>query len=398
MRHLFALMIVAAAMSSCTKNRIDPRRISSPINNVESVYLTHDNFDNPVILWTERAGNELTLLFAVSYDDGNTFSQNIAVALDQNVATHAEGMPKIAFKKNGMIIVAYEKKAPTRENKYAGSIYYITSKNHGKSWSQERYMHSDTVAGRSRSYFDIEALADGEVGASWLDIKLDQETSGRSVVFAKTNGAELFTKETLIDSSACQCCRIDLYTDKDNNVFVAYRGLRKGKMGKSVRDMMVATSADEGTTFTSPLTISPDNWDIDGCPHTGPSLCSSKAGLVTLWYTEGNGNGIYYAHKSSTQEEFLPRQLVSTAGRHPQVSSNNDRVAMLWEENIDNGGKPITTVNYRVIKDGSDIAKDILSPKDVNAFLPVVIQAKEGFLVAYLMEAGTKVGVYLTKL
>ena len=169
-------------------------------------------------------------------------------------------------------------------------------------------------------------------------------------------------------------------------------------MGKSVRDMMVATSTDEGTTFTSPLTISADNWNIDGCPHTGPSLCSNKAGLVTLWYTEGNGNGIYYAHKSTAQEEFLPRQLVSTAGRHPQVSSNNERIAMLWEENSDTGGKPITTVNYRVIKDGNDVEKNILTPKDVNAFLPVVTQTKNGFLVAYLMETGNKVGVYLTKL
>jgi hypothetical protein len=162
--------------------------------------------------------------------------------------------------------------------------------------------------------------------------------------------------------------------------------------------MMVATSMDEGNTFTSPLTISADNWNIDGCPHTGPSLCSNKAGLVTLWYTEGNGNGIYYAHKSNAQEEFLPRQLVSTTGRHPQVSSNNDRIAMLWEENSDYRGKPITTVNYRVIKDGYDVEKNILTPKDVNAFLPVVTQTKQGFLVAYLMGSGSKVGVYFTKL
>ena len=223
MRQLFALMMVAAAVSGCRKNGNEPIRISSSVNNAESVYLTHDNFDNPVILWTEKTENDLTLLFAVSFDDGKSFSQNVSVTLDRNVATHAEGMPKIAFKKDGTIIVAYEKKAPTKENKYAGSICYITSQDQGQSWSRERYMHSDTVAGRSRSYFDIETLADGEVGASWLDVKLNQETGGRSVFFAKTNEADLFVRETLIDSSACQCCRIDLYTDIDDNVFVAYQ-------------------------------------------------------------------------------------------------------------------------------------------------------------------------------
>jgi hypothetical protein len=71
---------------------------------------------------------------------------------------------------------------------------------------------------------------------------------------------------------------------------------------------------------------------------------------------------------------------------------------MLWEENSDYSGKPITTINYRVIKDGNDVEKNILTPKDVNAFLPVVTQTKNGFLVAYLMMTGSKVGVYFTKL
>ena len=28
------------------------------------------------------------------------------------------------------------------------------------------------------------------------------------------------------------------------------------------------------------------------------------------------------------------RELVSNAGRHPQVSANGNRIAMLWEENV----------------------------------------------------------------
>jgi hypothetical protein len=396
MRNIFAIVITTIGAVGCTDEGHAVKKISS--GDAESVYLTHDNTGNPVIAWTERMPENVNFSFAISQDDGERFSQPVSISLHPDVATHAEGMPKIAFKNDRTIVVAYEKKAPTAANKYAGSIYYITSTDHGKTWSPERYIHHDTVTGRSRSYFDIETLPDGEVGASWLDIKIGLKSEGRSVRFAKTDRTNSFVNEILIDSSACQCCRIDVYNDVNNNVYVAYRGLKKGHLGRTIRDMMIATSSDQGHTFTSPITIGPDNWNIDGCPHTGPSLCSNKAGLFTLWYTEGNGSGVYYAHKSKTGDDFSPRQLVSTTGRHPQVTSNADVIAMLWEENVDRKGKPVTTVNYRLIKNGLDIEKNTLTPDDVNAFLPVVTAAKNGFIVAYLMEVENRVGVYMTRL
>lgn len=395
MKYLLMIALASIALMGCREDRHEARKISSPDINAESVFLTHDHAGNPVVAWTEKSVGQLSLSFAVSSDDGSTFGEKITVPLDADVTTQPESMPKVAFKKDGTIIVAYEKKLPTKENKYAASIHYTASKDRGRSWSPEAYIHGDTIPGKSRSYFDIETLADGEVGAAWLDIKLNNETGGRSVRFAKTNASNAFTHEILVDSSACQCCRIDVYTDVTKNVHVAYRGLRSGKMSQTIRDMMIATSTDQGNRFTKPLTISVDNWNIDGCPHTGPSLCSNNTGLITLWYTEGSGNGIYYTHRTDADEAFRPRELVSNAGRHPQVSANADRIAMLWEENIHINDKPLTNIHYRIISDGTDLEKDILTPEDVNAFFPVVTPLNDGFLVAYLMEVGGVVGVYV---
>lgn len=396
MKHCFYLILIILSFASCD-TRDSHQKISSAEGSAESVYLTHDQQDNPVVVWTEKEQNKLTLFYSISTDGGNSFSTKIHVPLTADVATHAEGMPKVAFKKDGSVIVAYEKKAPTRENKYAGAIYYMMSNDEGLSWTNEKFLHSDTVAGRSRSYFDIERLPDGEIGASWLDIKLNNETGGRSVRFARTMKSNGFGNEILVDSSACQCCRIDVYTDKSDNIFIAYRGLKKGEMGKQIRDMMIATSTDHGTSFSSPLLISADNWNIDGCPHTGPSLCGDKAGLFSLWYTEGSGTGIYFARKSKSEDEFASRQLISSAGQHPQLSANNDRIAMLWEENVMSSEKPHTVIYYRIVKDGSEIEKAILTPKGKNAFAPVVTQTKDGFLTAYLMERNDHVGVYVSK-
>ncbi|WP_276371792.1 sialidase family protein [Chryseolinea sp. H1M3-3] len=397
MKYGIYLIFASLLLVGCYSEKVH-QKISSAESSAESVYLTHDTQGNPVVVWTEKKNDSLTLFYAVSTDGGKSFSKKVSIPISADVATHAEGMPKVAFKKDGSIIAAYEKKAPTQQNKYAGAIYYMMSEDGGQSWTEERFLHSDTVAGRSRSYFDIERLPDGEIGASWLDIKLNNATGGRSVRFARTMKSKGFGNEILVDSSACQCCRIDVYTDKSENIFIAYRGLKRGDMGKQIRDMMIATSTDHGASFSSPLLISADNWNIDGCPHTGPSLCGNKAGLLSLWYTEGSGTGIYYAHKPEGKREFSQRQLISNAGRHPQLCANDNRIAMLWEENIDSLGKSTTLIKYRIVKDGTEVDKNTLTPTDMNAFLPVITQTKEGFLSAFLMEENNIVGVYFRRL
>lgn len=371
--------------------------ISNDDKSAESVYLTNDQHGNPVVVWTEKDNAKLTLYYSISKNNGETFSDKVSLPLTSDVATHAEGMPKVAFKKDGTVIAAYEKKSPTKENKYAGSIYYVISSDGGKSWTPETFLHNDTIAGRSRSYFDIERLPDGEIGASWLDIKLNQETGGRSVRFARTSHSRGFDNEILVDSSACQCCRIDVYSDMTGKVNIAYRGLSKGNMGKTIRDMMLATSANGGETFSTPRKISQDNWEIDGCPHTGPSLCSSKAGLFSLWYTEGNGTGIYYCFKDEKTNSFSDRKLVSDVGLHPQLSADENRFVMVWEENSGNDDKRFTQILYQS-NDGLEAKKATLTPENTNAFSPVLTQTRDGFVVAFLMETGKDVAMCTTKL
>jgi hypothetical protein len=393
MRRLIFFSLATAVFFGC-RDENNTISFSSKGASAESVYLTRDQNNNPVAVWTEREGEDLTLYFAISDDGGRSFPDKVSLPLSNDVATHAEGMPKIAFKKDGTIIVAYEKKAPTEGNKYAGAVFYRVSNDKGKNWRPEKFLHSDTIAGRSRSYFDIERLSNGEIGAAWLDIKLDQRTGGRSVRFAATESSSDFGNEILVDSSACQCCRLDVYSDMTGRVNVAYRGLIKGIMGKSIRDMMLATSSDNGKTFTRPARISSDNWSIDGCPHTGPSLCSSKGGLYSLWYTEGNGTGIYYSFKQNGDSDFKERGLVSNSGRHPQLSVDEARLIMVWEEISE---EKVTHIFCQVSND-AEIKRKCLTPRAANAFSPVVTTTKDGFLIAYLMETKNGVEMYLTKI
>ena len=110
--------IVAALLSGCWQ-QVSLTPVSSETKTAESVYLTHDHQNNPVLVWTEKDIDDLTLFFAISDDNGRSFSEKMSLPLSVDVATHPESMPKVAFKNDGTIIAAYEKKAPTNENKDA---------------------------------------------------------------------------------------------------------------------------------------------------------------------------------------------------------------------------------------------------------------------------------------
>jgi hypothetical protein len=161
--------------------------------------------------------------------------------------------------------------------------------------------------------------------------------------------------------------------------------------------MMIATSINNGSAFTRPIKISDDNWNIDGCPHTGPTLCSSKGSLQALWYTEGRGTGIYYAHRENGDSKFASKELISSFGRHPQASSNESAVAVVWEENIEEDSKAVSRIQYQT-NNGEKVTKAILTPDRCNAFLPVITQTKTGFVVAFIMEKDGEAGTYIKHL
>jgi hypothetical protein len=389
-----SIVILFIALLSCVERETATFKVSSRNAEAESVYLTQNESGMPVLAWTERANGELRFLFT-TLDNNGAAGEKYEIPVPDDVATHAEGMPKVAFKKDGTVIAAYETKAPTSDNKYAGAIYFIESYDRGRSWTSPTYLHNDTISGRSRSFFDIETLSDGEVGAAWLDIKLNSNSGGRSIRFSKTTAGSAFVSEILIDSSACECCRVDLHSTKNGDINIAYRGIIKGNVGQSIRDMMFVTSGDNGKTFTNSKRISADNWVIDGCPHTGPSLASNGNGTHALWYTEGTSTGISYSFAEAKPAHFVAKENISPAGKHPQIAAQPGRVALLWEENMISGSESHSRVRYQ-LRDESGIHSEYITAANTDAYLPVVTTLNAGeFIVAYLMKEKEGSGAFV---
>lgn len=354
--------------------------LSNNDHNASSVSFTPDETGRPVVSWceTDKSGRKF---FFLSYlgKSGNSFSGAISIPVEQNSNLHEEGMPKLAIKKDGSIIAVYETSAPTKENKFAGFVKYIQSFDKGKTWTSPLFLHADTAAGKGHSFASITRLGDGEIGACWLDVTYGDRKGGRSVKFSKTSGKNGFGQEKLIDSFACQCCRTAISCDAAGNIAIMFRDV----LQDSIRDMSICTSADNGTTFSSPVAFTNDGWVINGCPHNGPSVISSGNRSYAAWFTGGAHAGVYYAEMND-REEVMERKTISSKGRNIQLCLLPDKSRVLaYSEMVKTADTFYTKIAVNKINDHKMWTMDISKPGEQAAFPVIHTTGNSEFAVAW---------------
>ena len=357
MKSIITILIFAGLFFSCEnstpenskskevfkKENLIPSQVSEKVKNASGPFFTSDQNGKSVLVWTEAVSDDSKLgnviKFARLKSDGISFEKIQEVTTSKGCRQHDESMSKLAFKKDGTIVAVYSKRTPSEKNRFAGALFYTQSFDGGNEWTESNYLHvGDTTLGLSRSFFDLTTLPDGEVGAIWLDSRLTKKRGeGSSLFFSKTNDKDGFLTDQVIAKGTCECCRTDLFVSKEGKIHAIYRDILEG----SIRDMVHLSSSDNGKTFTQPNRISQDDWVINGCPHTGPSMGETSIGLHYAWFTQGGGAGIYYTFSGKNGEEYAPRKLLTAQGQHPQLLAlENEKVIFVWEEKENQAKNP----------------------------------------------------------
>jgi hypothetical protein len=333
-------------------------------------YLTKDSKNNIVLSWIKQVDTATSIYcYAISQDEGKTFGKIIEIPGSTNAHPHGENMPKVIFKPSGEIIAAWGAANPNPNNQYSGLVYYSQSFDEGKTWTKPRSLTTDTASFDQR-YFDMALLPNGEAGITWLDNRKRWNKEGSGLYYAVTNGKNGFENENLISGPCCQCCRTDLFIDKNNGIHVLYRAI----INDSIRDMVHIVSTD-GKTFSQPQRISQDNWVISGCPHTGPAMTENKEGLQFTWFTGGNGSGIYFNSSKDNGKTFTPRDSVSgKASKHCQITTlPNDDILIVWNESFPNGNKFSSRIGIEQRDaNGNTTTKSYITSDTSNSSFPVI--------------------------
>lgn len=345
-------------------------------------YLTKDNEGNPVISWVRMINDSSAVFCYAVSKDGKSFGKPVIIPGSEGIQPHGENLPKIIFKESGEVIALWGTKSNSQKNKYAGMVSYNQSFDGGNTWnSNVQKLVPDTAANDQR-YYDVAILQNGEVGIIWLDNRKTNGKEGSALFFAATKGRDGFRDGKRIAESCCQCCRTDLFVDSKGGVHALYRGV----INDSIRDMVHTVSMDGGKTFSTPKRISDDNWVINGCPHTGPSMTETEEGLQFAWFTGGKNKGSYFASSKDNGVSFSAREAVSELGSHPQITGlSRGRVAIVWDEPVEVEHKPVKKIGIETRSvNGKHKNKVFITNGSSSASYPVIATINETkALVAY---------------
>ncbi len=389
---LFISLILFAGCHLSSHKDAAQLLLSKPIDTVYNAscpYLTKDEKGNPVLSWVQQENpkEDPVVCYAVFSGEDGTFGPPHPIPTSKGVEPHGENMPKIIFQKNGSIWAVFNVKNPHPGNPYTGAIYYTHSADAGKSWTPAQPLIKDTSESYDQRYFDLAVLPNNKIGMVWLN---NSRPEGSTLYFACLNDNSL-SESRIIGKHTCQCCRTDLLVDDSGKINVAWRDIYQD----SIRDMFYSSSMDTGKTFSSPVRISPDNWVVDGCPHTGPSMAENSNGLHFTWFTMGGGGGVYYCHTKNEGKTFSSRQAVSElpSARHPQIVAMPDNdLAIVWDEGIHYKGSPHQRIGFQM-RGPSGLLLDtgyITADSSNAAFPQIQVLNERQVLLAFTWEEGDR--------
>lgn len=271
-----------------------------------------------------------------SMDAGASYSLPIMVNQEaENIEFNGENRPKIIVNGDEIYLTWTLKTSP----QFTGEIRFSRSTDGGRSYSSPRTVNDDNLfAGhRFESLFLTEA---GQLFVTWID-KRDleaateegQEYSGAAVYYAvSSDGGASFSQNYRVSNHSCECCRIAIAPRGRENIAILWRQI----FGVTTRDHAIAVLTPEGEMLESHR-ASYDDWQINACPHHGPSMVQSASDSDAYhisWFTNGDlHQGVYYGRfEFATGKPTAVRQIDGNPGAgHPYLATTDDTVFLVWK-------------------------------------------------------------------
>lgn len=349
---------------------------------------------------------------AVSRDGGSTFAAPVRVNEKPGDArVNGEQPPRVALRSRGTttteIVAVWTSKADA-----GGTIVSARSVDGGKTFGPTSMVAEGPG---NRGWENITIDGAGKVHVVWLDHReLAQsgsmnhtaehhaapaesrkdavETAQHSKLYTATVGDP--KSSHAITGGVCYCCKTAIAA-AENDIYLAWRHVYP----QNVRDMAFTASHDGGRTFSAPVRVSEDKWQIEGCPEDGPALAlDSRRQVHVVWPTLVNDGpngqpsiGIFYA-LSSTGQNFGMRQRVPTEGvpHHPQIAVIREAVYLAWDE-LKNGARQVVVARRPLSGSaGAAWSREVLSG-NVPGTYPSLVSTDAGAIVAWTSAAPNSV-------
>lgn len=277
-----------------------------------------------LLSWVAGDSSGFRIWFARSADQGVNWTEPVPVTpAAEPLRLHAESSPRMVCDTEGRIGIAWATSVDVPGRRFpASDLRFAGSSDGGRTWSAPVTINDDSADGPGSHTFHALALRpSGEMYAAWLDSRPggdslttdESEEHDASIHFARSDDHGVHWSKNLAQwSRVCPCCRVSLVVDPYGVAVTAFRKHYPGQ----IRDIVLARPGGE------PVRLQVDNWEIGGCPHSGPSMVLSRDGsLRAAWFTGAEGRvGVYFRQISSeTIDSTTTPVTVMTSEKLPTV-------------------------------------------------------------------------------
>lgn len=324
---------------------------------------------------------------AHSADDGGHFSRPVEVTRGATKLDHSvDTRPQLVVGPGGSVNVGYA--VMTEGGFMHGDLLHAHSEDGGLTFDAPRQVNANPAGKR---FLSLSTDPAGAVFAAWVDKRglaaaqaAGQDYAGAAVMAAwSRDGGASFGEPVTVGEHTCECCRIAVGFAAAGQPVIAWRNL----FGRA-RDHAIAT-------FTAPTVVGPihrvsdDDWEIDACPHHGPSLAVATDGSYHLaWFTASSlRKGLFYARSTDAGTTFSAPLPIGNPARQParpQVLAQGGKLWVAWREY---DGKATEVLVMESRNDG----RDWLPPKVVGrttgtADHPRLVGNGRGVFVSWLAD------------
>ncbi len=293
------------------------------------------------------------------------------------IEPHGESPPKLSYGPDGTLFALYAVGRLEAGRRFPfTTLRLAASHDGGRTWNSPRTVTGDSIP-RSRNFHALHAAADGSLYVAWLESR--EDSGSRTYLTRSTDqGATWSPAVRVAEGESCPCCRVAIATGEGGRMYLAWRTVLPG----NVRDIVVATSNDYGSTWRAPVRVHNDDWVFEGCPHAGPSIMVDAGGtLHVAWWTGREGSsGAFYAQSVDGGQTFLPRVALGeshlTMPSHVQLAvDGSGTVVAVW----DDGRDSLPKVMMRVSRDGgASFSRELLVGEHGVASAFPVIALRDG--------------------
>ncbi len=278
-------------------------------------------------------------------------------------------------------------------------IFYLTSTDDGKTWGKPLRVNSQSGAAIATGTVRGAHLAIGKGNRphiAWMGSSTAQPTAPNDstpMLYTRLNDAgdafepqrNIITKATGLDGGG------SLAADNAGNIYVAWHAPTPGKKGEMNRAVWLATSSDDGQTFSNEAQMNSDPTGACGCCGMRLGI-DAKGNLMALYRAANSETRDIYLLESAGKSKFAGSMIESLAIKTCPMSTaafarGNDQTFAAWETG---GQVSFAPIDSKTSRAGTSIAAP---GKGQNRKHPTLAVDKEGYiLLAWAEGTGWKKG------